>query len=160
MGRRFGEDHRRASLGELDAWQYAPRSCLALVILLDQFSRNLHRGSGAAFANDAKAQQLAVGAVDKGFEQGLRAAERTFLYMPLMHAEDLELQHRSLDRFAVLAGEAPLERRKDYEDFHAYALKHATIVARFGRYPHRNEALGRATTVEEARFLAQPGSSF
>jgi uncharacterized protein (DUF924 family) len=160
MRQRFGEEHRRAALGELDVFQYSPRRCLALVLLLDQLSRNLHRGSGEAFANDAKAQRLVVGALDRGFEKGLRAAERVFLYMPLMHAEDLELQHRSLDRFAVLAGEAPEDRRKDFEVFHAFAVKHAIIVSRFGRYPHRNAALGRPTTPVEAAFLQQPGSSF
>lgn len=153
--RTFGTAVAAAGRHELDAWTAAPRGRLALVILLDQLTRNVHRGSARMYENDAQALSLAIEALDAGGDEALRPAERYFLYMPLMHAEDLAVQERCVRCFERLARQAPR-----FEDSVSYARRHRDIVARFGRFPHRNRLLGRATTSEEAEFLEQPGSSF
>jgi uncharacterized protein (DUF924 family) len=127
---------------------------LALVVVLDQFSRNLHRDSARAFAQDAYARECAGQALERGDDLGLLPVERQFLYMPFEHSERLEDQERALDLFRSL--EAFEETRGLLE----YAERHHRIIARFGRFPHRNAALGRASTPEEEAFLAQPGSRF
>jgi len=139
-----------AAAGRLDHWLSSARSALALVLLLDQAPRNLHRGTAAAFACDAKALATAEAAVAAGHDRQLEPKERLFLYLPFEHAEDPEAQNRSVALIAAL-GDAELTR---------YAVQHRDIIARFGRFPHRNPALGRQTTPDEALFLAQPGSSF
>jgi uncharacterized protein (DUF924 family) len=124
------------------------------VILLDQFTRNIYRDTPQAFAGDALALDIAVAAVDQGFDRKLDAYERWFLYLPFEHAEDWAMQQRSLALFGQLAAEtgdrAPLQ----------WAEEHAEVIRRFGRYPHRNAILGRPSTPEEIIFLAQPGSAF
>ena len=138
----------------------APRERLAAIILLDQFPRNIHRGRPEAFAWDALAQQQARAAFALGDEAVLRPIERVFLYLPLEHAEDIELQELSVQRFASLAGAVPTRAREVFDGYYDYALRHRDIIRRFGRFPHRNVILGRASTPEEAEFLQQPGSSF
>lgn len=151
--RRFGALHEQAAQGELDSWLVTPRGRLALIIVLDQFSRNIHRGSARAFAQDERAQALALEALRTGEYRQLRRVERVFLYMPLEHAETLELQRKSVECFTGLRDAAPDDEREVYGYFLEFAWRHYDVVARFGRFPHRNAALGRATTPEEQAFL-------
>jgi uncharacterized protein (DUF924 family) len=150
---RFQDLHEAAARGDLDAWRDEAHTCLALVILLDQFPRNMFRGDPRSYATDRKAQEIAEYAVDRALDRELPAFQRMFLYMPFMHSEDLEHQRRSVELFRVLGGD-------EEGDSSHYAVRHMEIIERFGRFPHRNEVLGRRTTPEEAEFLTQPGSSF
>ena len=150
---RFLEDYERASRGEYDGWREKPESCLALVILLDQFPRNLFRGNARTHATDEKALDISREAIQKGFDRKLAPFQRHFLYMPFMHSERVEDQQRSMALFQELAEEGGPDVRE-------YAEGHREIIERFGRFPHRNEILGRETTPEEAEFLEKPGSSF
>jgi uncharacterized protein (DUF924 family) len=149
---RFETLYEAAAAGDLDDWKEEARSCLALVILLDQFPRNMFRGDPRSYATDRKAQQTAEYALDHALDRELPGFQRTFLYMPFMHSEDLEHQRRSVELFRRLGGSD--------SDSTSYAARHMEIIERFGRFPHRNEVLGRQTTPEEAEFLTQPGSSF
>lgn len=152
--RRFGETVASALAGDRREWCADAHGTLAYVILLDQFTRNIFRDTPRAFAGDAPALAAAETAVARGLDRELGGHERAFLYLPFEHAESEAMQRRSLELFTALArdtGDAgPLE----------WAQKHAEIIFRFGRYPHRNEILGRASTPEEAAFLTQPGSRF
>lgn len=132
------------------AWTATARGTLAAVIVLDQFPRNIHRGTPDAFASDATALALAAGLIAKGGDRELSEVERQFLYMPYQHAEDLSVQERSLELYRALGNANVLD----------FATRHRDIIARFGRFPHRNVILGRASTPEEVAFLQQPGSSF
>lgn len=156
----FLGDLERAIAGELEGWTKTPRGTLALVVLLDQFSRNLFRGQPLPFELGPRALTLALGLIDSGAHRSLTLAERSVLYLPLEHAEDLALQERAVELFAGLVPEAPPEDRALYEEFVDYARQHRDIIARFGRFPHRNATLGRSSTPEELTFLTQPGSSF
>jgi uncharacterized protein (DUF924 family) len=147
---RLGAHYAGARDGGTDGWAAEPLGLLALVILLDQVPRNIHRGTPAAFATDDKALALARLGVDRGFDAGFDKDQRLFLYLPFEHSEGLADQERSVALFCAL-GDA------DYLD---YAIRHRDIVARFGRFPHRNIILGRQSTPEELVFLEQPGSSF
>ena len=149
---RFEDLYEAAAAGDLDIWREEARSCLALVIILDQFPRNMFRGDPRSYATDRKAQETAEYAVDRALDRELPEFQRMFLYMPFMHSEDLEHQRRSVELFRRLAG--------NETDSSNYAVRHMEIIERFGRFPHRNEVLGRQTTPEEAEFLTQPGSSF
>jgi uncharacterized protein (DUF924 family) len=151
---RFADLYEEAASGELDAWRDDPKGALALVIVLDQFPRNMFRGDGRTHAADGKALETSRYAVEHALDRELPAFQRMFLYMPFMHSEDAEVQRRSVELFERLAGEpgAP--------DVTSYAVGHRDIVERFGRFPHRNEILGRTTTPEEAEFLRTEGSSF
>jgi len=151
---RFGALHERAARGELQHWLTEPEPALALVILLDQLSRNLHRGTPRAYAADPLAREAAEGALAAGFDKRLAPVRRRFLYMPLMHSEDAADQRRCVALMAAV------REPSDAEETIASARWHAEIVTRFGRFPHRNATLGRATTEEEAVFLEQPNSSF
>ena len=152
---RFGALIDAAVAGELDGWSATPRGTLALVIVLDQFSRNGHRGSARAFAGDDKALALARELVSTGADRQLPTVyHRVFAYMPFEHAESVDAQRESLRLFGELASEP------DCADFHDYAVRHAKVIDRFGRYPHRNAALGRVSTDAELAFLREPGSSF
>jgi uncharacterized protein (DUF924 family) len=150
---RFEALYEAAAAGELDAWKEEARSCLALVILLDQFPRNMFRGDPKSYATDHKALQTAEYAVNRALDHELPKFQRTFLYLPFMHSENLKYQRRSVELFRGLGG-------SDAADSSDYAVRHMEIIERFGRFPHRNEILGRRTTPEEAEFLRQPGSSF
>ena len=148
---RFEALHEAAASGELDGWMEEARTCLALVILLDQFPRNMFRGDPRSYATDHKAQLAAEHAVDGALDRELPAFQRMFFYMPFMHSENLEHQRRSVELFRALGGAS---------NSSDYAVRHMEIIERFGRFPHRNEVLGRRTTPEEEEFLTQPGSSF
>lgn len=149
-----------AAAGELDGWRATARGWLALIILLDQFPRNIYRDTPAAFAFDARAQKLCIEGLAAGIEQQLRPIQRVFFYLPLEHAEDREHQARSVTLFKGLAAQRPPEQAALFADFVDYAERHQVIVKRFGRFPHRNAILGRSSTPEEIEFLRQPGSSF
>lgn len=148
--RRFGPLHQKAAAGELDDWLGAPRSALALVILLDQFSRNFHRDRPAAFANDARARAVAEAAIDRGFDLEVPERERAFFYMPFEHSEDLADQDRAVALFA---------ERCPGSDYLRHAEEHRAVIRRFGRFPHRNAALGRLSTQDEIKFLEDGGFS-
>jgi uncharacterized protein (DUF924 family) len=150
---RFEALYEEAATGGLDGWKEEARSCLALVIVLDQFPRNMFRGDPRSYATDRKAQVTAEYAVERALDRELPPFQRAFLYMPFMHSEDLEHQRRSVELFRTLEGSGE-------SDSAGYAVRHMEIIERFGRFPHRNEVLGRRTTPEEAEFLTQPGSSF
>ena len=146
----FGGDCEKAARGDLDALMATAEGCLALLILLDQFPRNMFRGSRLAFATDGKAREVTRHALKHGFDAALAPVQRVFLYLPLEHSEDLADQERMV-ALAEALGDA---------DLVDYAVRHRDIIARFGRFPHRNAALGRASTEEEAAFLQEPNSSF
>jgi len=147
---RFAGIHASAIRCELFNWRAHPRGRLAEIIVLDQFSRNMFRESPLSFAYDALALALAQEAVAAGAAQDLNPQERTFLYMPYMHSESLVIHEVALDLFRANG----LQNNIDYE------IRHKNIIERFGRYPHRNDILGRESTREELEFLTQPGSSF
>lgn len=150
----FSQDLEIAVNGGYDHLTSAPPGALAAVILLDQFSRNLFRGQARAFAGDAKAYAIAGAAVRAGLDRGLLPVQRQFLYLPFEHSETLVDQARAMELYASLP---PGELREHCLD---YGRRHQVIIERFGRFPHRNAALGRASTPEEEDFLKQPGSSF
>ncbi len=151
---RFREDYEKAAAGELDDWKSSPRGALALILLLDQFPRNLFRDAPRAYATDEKAREIADYAVSTGLDRGVRPIERTFVYLPFEHSEDVEDQRRSVELFLALDSEL------DTPDILDYAVRHREVIERFGRFPHRNEILGRASTPEEAAFLGERNSSF
>src|SRR5262245_14525122 len=157
---KFEGDLKKAVKGDCEAWKETPRGCLAFVILLDQFSRNMYRETPKSFAQDILALTVCLEGIKKGFDRQLLPMERTFLYMPLQHSEDPKIQRRGVEAFRRLAEEAPENLKKDLEGNLQYDLRHAEIVERFGRFPHRNRILGRSSTQEEIEFLKTPGSSF
>ena len=144
---RFLPHYELGAAGMLADWKQAPASCLALVVLLDQFPRNMFRASARAFAADPLARDAARTILERGWDQAMTTDERTFAYLPFEHSEALADQELSLKLF---------EGNANFE----WARKHWEIIRRFGRFPHRNAALGRASTTEEIEFLSQPGSSF
>ncbi|MGH7961653.1 MAG: DUF924 family protein [Candidatus Binatia bacterium] len=151
---RFASDYQAAAERKLMHGQDTPRGGLALIIVLDQFPRNMFRGEPRAFATDSLAREVATSLIQAGFGQQLLPVERSFVYMPFMHSEDLEDQQRSVALFRQLAQE------REYINSVAYALRHWEIIERFGRFPHRNAILDRLSTPEELAFLQQPDSSF
>ena len=148
---RFGEAHGLATAGALDSWMVTPQGSLALVITLDQFPRNMFRGAPKSFASDGQALAVADAAIARGFDGQLVPRQCMFVYLPYQHSERLDHQRRSVELVTRLNGEP---------DWLRYAEQHLEIIARFGRFPHRNAVLGRETTPEEAAFLGQPNSSF
>lgn len=157
---RFGAAIRAALEGKLDDWASSPRRRLALILLLDQFPRNVHRGTAAAYSGDAQALPLALTGMQLGADIALNTAERLFFYMPLQHAESLEVQEESLTVFERLMHEAPEDQRALFANALQFAREHHAIVARFGRFPHRNAVLGRTSTPGERSWLAEHGDSF
>jgi uncharacterized protein (DUF924 family) len=156
----FGAAHREAAAGRFAAWEATPDGAIALVILLDQFSRNIHRGTPRAFACDAAGLAVAERAIARGFEQHLDFEQRVFLYLPFEHSEDLADQRRGVALFRSLAEAQSGQLREEGFKYLGYALRHAEIIERFGRFPHRNQVLGRETTPAEEAFLKEPNSSF
>ena len=150
IGRRFGDLHEALARDGAAGWDENPETLLAAVVVLDQFSRNLHRGSAKAYANDAAALALAERALDRGWGRDLGADGRQFLHMPLMHAEDVAVQERSVALFEALGNEKAAD----------YARRHRDQIARFGRFPSRNAALGRASTPEEERLIESGNAGF
>lgn len=157
---RFGALIDRAIAGELDRHAVDPRGALAVVILLDQIARNVHRGTPRAFAGDARALSIARAAIARGDDARVPELHRMFFFMPLMHAEDLDAQEECVRRFEELARTCAPSSRAMLESALDFARQHRDIVARFRRFPHRNAILGRPSTDEERAFLEQPGSSF
>ena len=151
---RFLDLHRQAADAGLRSWEAASESLLALIVVLDQFPRNLYRGSSRAFSTDALALAAAQSAVARGHDRALSPVQRWFVYLPFEHAEDLAMQRQCLELFDGLGNDPGSAGAIDY------ARRHFEIIARFGRFPHRNAALGRLSTPEEIEFLRQPGSGF
>jgi uncharacterized protein (DUF924 family) len=151
---RFGALHEQAAAGELAEWADHSADCLALILLLDQFPRNMFRGTARAFASDPLALRIAQGAIAHGFDGGMQPLERMFMYLPFEHAEWLEMQEKGCQLTKALA------QFPETEDVYRYAVLHRDIIARFGRFPHRNALLARDSTPEEEDFLKGPGSSF
>ena len=150
IGKNFSNTIDDAIGGKMDGWEYTETGCLALIIVLDQFTRNVFRDNQRAFVGDNKALVLSHKCSDKGYLQNPDINRRKFMLMPMMHSENINVQDTALPLFKKYASE------KDYE----YAEKHRDIIARFGRFPHRNVILGRKSSNEELEFLKQPGSSF
>lgn len=157
---RFGTAVKAAASGQLDAWMATPEEWLALLILLDQFPRNLYRGDAACWATDVKAQRVALSGLSRGHDRQLLPLQRVFAYLPLEHAEDMALQRRSVELFEALAADVPPEHHPLFAGFLDYARRHREVIARFGRFPHRNAALARVGTPEETRYMAEPGAGF
>ena len=156
----FADLVSQAQAGGLESWQAAPRSWLALIILLDQFPRNLYRGTAAAFASDPSAQHVAQRGFGLSFLSTLSVIEQAFCLMPLQHAEHLSLQEEALRRGEELLAQALPEWQEQLEEFQGSARKHFVIIQRFGRFPHRNVILGRESTPEEQKFLDSGSGSF
>lgn len=157
---RFSATLVAATAGQLDHWIHTPRGRLALVIVLDQFPHHIHRDQPQAFATDPQALVLSLAALAAGEDRQLAPIERVFLYLPLEHAESIDMQERSVSLYQQLAQEAADDERALFDNFLDYARKHLDVVARFGRFPHRNAILGRPSTPDEIEFLKQPGSRF
>ena len=151
---RFGEAIAAACAGAFGEWCNEPHGALARVILLDQFTRNAFRGTAEAFAGDERALATAEDAIARGLDRQLTPAERGFLYMPFEHSEDPAMQERSLALFGALAAETGVAGQLDW------AQRHAEVIRRFGRFPHRNALLGRSSTPEEIEHLGAPGAGF
>jgi uncharacterized protein (DUF924 family) len=157
---RFGQTFADVRAGLRENWLDEARGRVAYVIVLDQFARNMFRGTARMFEGDRQALAAAVEGVARHDDVDLNVNERSFLYMPYMHSEDLGMQERSVALFRELAESAPSELRGSALAGAQYAEKHHEIIARFGRFPHRNTVLGRESTPEEQAFIAQPGSGF
>jgi uncharacterized protein (DUF924 family) len=143
----------RAALGELASWADSPRRCLSLILLLDQFPRNIHRGTARAFASDDQALAVTLSGMESAADAALDIVERLFFYMPLQHSEVREIQDESVAGYRRLVAEAPQELRSAFQDVLKYAEQHRSIIERFGRFPHRNRVLQRVSTPEEVAWL-------
>ena len=160
---RFAGHLERAASGACEDWKQFPRSALAYIILLDQFSRNIFRDDARAFQRDQMALDCCLGGLERGLDAGLAVVERLFFDMPLMHAEKLEVQDRSVERFLALARKAESETHELQEALAGtlvFAARHREVIARFGRFPHRNTLLGRQSTPGESEFLEEHGPGF
>ncbi|MDA8128181.1 MAG: DUF924 domain-containing protein [Betaproteobacteria bacterium] len=157
---RFSDTLAAAAEGRLGHWADTPRARLALVIVLDQFPHHVYRDRPQAFATDPQALAHSLAALSAREDRQLAPIERVFLYLPLEHAESIEIQERSVSLYEQLAREAAADERALFDGFLDYARRHRDVVARFGRFPHRNAILGRDSTPDEIEFLKQPGSRF
>jgi uncharacterized protein (DUF924 family) len=146
---RFQKDYEQAA-----DWKHNSESCLALILLLDQFPRNMFRNTPQAFATDPQALAAAETAVNKGYDQQLITVQRWFIYLPFEHSENIQHQQKAVKLFQQLGNDTESQNTTNY------AIHHMEIIQRFGRFPHRNEILGRISTSEEKEFLKQPGTSF
>lgn len=160
LHQRFDATHEAAVAGRLDGWAATPEGRVALVVVLDQLSRNLHRGTPRAFAQDPAARRQALAAVEQGEDRSGPFFHRVFLYLPFEHSERLGDQERCCRLFEQLRAECSEPLREAARMYLQFARAHRDIVARFGRFPHRNAILGRPSSAEELRFLEQPGSGF
>ncbi len=156
----FLDDYEAIVEGEREAWRNSARGALAYIIVLDQFSRNMFRGTPTMFAADELAREVCREGLDAGFDAELSFDERVFFYLPLEHSESMADHKLCLELFERLLDSAPEPLEADAKYYLDFAVQHRAIVERFGRYPHRNEILGRASSEEEAKFLREPGSSF
>ncbi|MBW4642985.1 MAG: DUF924 domain-containing protein [Goleter apudmare HA4340-LM2] len=151
---RFLKDYQKAAEGFLDDWIDSPRTCLALILLLDQFPRNMFRGTPEAFATDWEALSAAHHAVVQGYDRGFLPVQRWFIYLPFEHSENIEHQRHCIKLFQQISHDSESAGAIEH------AFRHMAIIERFGRFPHRNIILGRISTPEEREFLLQPDSSF
>jgi uncharacterized protein (DUF924 family) len=151
---RFETTYRAAARGELNHWQTSPLTCLALIIVLDQFPRNMYRGHPLAFATDSQALKIARNAIEQNYDRQLLPVQRWFIYLPLEHSENLAHQETAVKLFASL------ENNPDNQRSLEYARQHLKVIQQFGRFPHRNQILKRESTPEELKFLQQPGARF
>lgn len=147
---RFGDLHKQAVANELFNWRESPQGSLAEIIILDQFSRNIYRDLPESYAFDSQALTLAQTAIEKGFDKQLTAEKCKFLYLPFMHSESRAIHKTAVGLFKALGDENTLD----------FEMKHKVIIDKYGRYPHRNEVLGRQSSSEEVEFLKQPNSGF
>lgn len=157
---RFGALVERALAGDLKDWLDDPQAWLAQLILLDQLPRMIFRDTPRAFAGDSRARPLLQEGLERGWDRRLTPIQRVFAYLIFEHAEDLPLQDRAVELFADLLNEAAVDERPLFADFLDFAERHQRVIVRFGRFPHRNAILGRASTDEEQAFLREPGSRF
>ena len=157
---RFGDYVRQAASGKLDAWAEEPPERLALILLSDQFPRHIYRGMAQAFSLDHLAQAWTKEGLALRADEALRPIERVFFYLPLEHSESLDHQEQAVQLFQALKASVPADVQPVFQGFLDYAIRHRDVIARFGRFPHRNAKLGRPSTEEEIIFLKQPGSSF
>lgn len=157
---RFGTLVERALNGELAQWADGPRRRLSLILLLDQFPRNIHRGTARAFAGDEQALGLALSGMQSAADAALNAVERIFFYMPLQHSELLEVQEESVAAYKRLANEVPETIRDVFKGCQGFAERHRDVIRQFGRFPHRNVLLGRPSTPEEEVYLRQGSETF
>ncbi len=158
--RRFEDVITEAAMGALDAWAQTPSGRLALILLTDQFPRNICRDTKAAFGHDLLALAWCKEGLTRGDDERLRPIERVFFYLPLEHSESPQDQERSVALYRALSAGVPPSQRAVFDGFLDFALRHRDIVERFGRFPHRNRLLGRASSPQELAFLEEPGSSF
>ena len=156
----FGGDVEDAAAGKLQHWANEPRGRLALILLLDQFRRNIYRGTADAFAGDKQALKLCIEGAMQKKDHGLSPIHRVFFYMPLQHAESRKIQKKSVQIFTKLASAVSPTYRETFETIAQFAELHADIVEQFGRFPHRNRVLERANTPDEAEFLAGEATDF
>ena len=157
---RFGEQVEQALAGQLSAWQAEPEGWLANLLLLDQLPRMIFRDTPRAFAGDRLARPLALHGLAQGWGQALPPIQRVFAYLVLEHAEDLQLQNQAVQLFQALLEQAASAERELFAGYLDYAERHQRVIARFGRFPHRNQILGRSSSAEESAFLLEPGSRF
>ncbi|VVN79707.1 DUF924 family protein [Pseudomonas fluorescens] len=157
---RFGGWVEQALAGGLTEWAQRPEGWLALVLLLDQLPRMIFRDSPKSFAGDLRAQALVAQGIAADFDRQLRPIERVFIYLVFEHCENLAVQNEAVSRYIDLVAQQPESDRTQFNDYLDYAEQHQQVIARFGRFPHRNAVLGRESTAEELAFLSRPGSRF
>lgn len=160
INEQFGEIYQLAINDNLNSWLSSIKGQLALIIVLDQFSRVINRDSAGAFAQDSKTLKIALEGIAKNYDSSLRFIERVFYYMPLEHSENLDNQSQCVELFQKLLFEVPEDLKNEFQDSLQFAERHKEIIERFRRFPHRNKALNRISSAEELAFLMQPGSSF
>lgn len=160
IGRRFKDRVEAAGSGDLAEWAESPVKLLTLILLTDQFPRNIYRNTPRAFHFDPLARNLCLRGLERGMDKTLRPVERVFFYLPLEHSESIEHQEQSVQLYTRLFQEVPLDQVDLFRGYLTFALRHRRIISRFGRFPHRNTILGRVSTPEEETFLQEPGSSF
>ncbi|POA48003.1 DUF924 domain-containing protein [Pseudomonas sp. MPR-ANC1] len=157
---RFGVFVDQALAGGLTEWTQRPEGWLALVLLLDQLPRMIFRDTPKAFSGDLRAQKLVAQGIAADFDRQLKPIQRVFIYLVFEHCENLAVQNEAVSRFIDLVAEQPEGERAVFADNLDYAERHQKVIARFGRFPHRNAVLGRESTAEELVFLSEPGSRF
>lgn len=157
---RFESLVKEAADNKLNHWNESSRGRLALILLLDQFPRNIYRGTSQAFAYDSLAQKLTLDGIHSEQDKSLFPIERVFFYLPLEHSEDLALQELSIAKFNQLTSDVDHSLTSAFQSFAEYAQRHFVIIEKFGRFPHRNAMMGRDSTIEEIEFLKEPNSSF
>ena len=161
INKKFGPLVDQAKNSELLDWTTeTPYTCLAYILLLDQFTRNIYRNQPQAFAHDELARTAANGAITKGFDKQLPLVCRVFMYLPFEHSEDKNDHPKCIELFQSIIEVAPEDQKERYKGYLSFAQQHKDIIDRFGRYPHRNKILNRVSTTEEIEFLETPGSSF